>query len=58
MINLIHDIDLMRFVLGDIDEIKGFGAATTRAQGRVETGALALRFAWDYVVCHLLGCRA
>ena len=45
MINLIHDIDLMRFVLGDIDEITGFGAATTRAQGRVETGALAMRFA-------------
>ena len=34
----------MRFI-GDIDEITGFGAATTRAQGRVETGALALRFA-------------
>jgi predicted dehydrogenase len=44
MINLIHDVDLMRFVLGDIAEITGFGAADTRAQGRVETGALALRF--------------
>ncbi len=45
MINIIHDVDLMRFVLGDIDEITGFGSAATRAQGRVETGALALRFA-------------
>jgi len=45
MINLIHDVDLMRFVLGDIDEITGFGVATTRSQGRIETGVLALRFA-------------
>lgn len=45
MINLIHDIDLMRFILGDIVDITGFGAAQSRQSSRIESGAVALRFA-------------
>ncbi|MCL6283258.1 Gfo/Idh/MocA family oxidoreductase [Ruegeria sp. 2012CJ41-6] len=45
MINLVHDIDLLRFVLGEITDICGFGAQPQRAAGRVESGAVALRFA-------------
>ena len=45
MINLIHDIDLMRFILGDIIEVTGFGSAHCRQEGRLESGAVALRFA-------------
>ncbi|MEX0350110.1 MAG: Gfo/Idh/MocA family protein [Paracoccaceae bacterium] len=45
MINLVHDIDLLRFVLGEITGVCGFGADRQRAGGRVESGAVALRFA-------------
>ena len=45
MINLIHDIDLMRFILGDIIDITGFGSAHCRQEQRLESGAVALRFA-------------
>ena len=44
MINLIHDIDLMRFILGDIIEVTGFGSAHCRQESRIESGAVALRF--------------
>ena len=44
MINLIHDIDLMRFVLGDIVDITGFGSAHCRKASRLESGAVAMRF--------------
>ncbi|MGB0505063.1 MAG: Gfo/Idh/MocA family protein [Pikeienuella sp.] len=45
MINLIHDVDLLRFVLGEIADATGFSSQTQRAAGRVESGAVALRFA-------------
>ena len=44
MINLVHDIDLMRFVLGEITEMVALGAHHQRNAGRVESGAAALRF--------------
>ncbi|WP_372574200.1 Gfo/Idh/MocA family protein [Ruegeria jejuensis] len=44
MINLVHDIDLLRFVLGEITDICGFGADHQRDGARVESGAVALRF--------------
>ena len=45
MINTIHDIDLMRFVLGDITDMVGVASDNIRQSGRVETAAVALRFA-------------
>ncbi len=45
MINLIHDIDLLRFVLGEIVDVTGFASQAARLAGRVESGAVALRFA-------------
>ena len=45
MINTIHDIDLLRFVLGDITDMTGFASADIRGDNRVETAAVALAFA-------------
>ncbi len=45
MINLVHDIDLLRFVLGDITVVAGIGAQPVRQAGRIESGAVALSFA-------------
>ena len=44
MINLVHDIDLLRFLLGEVREVTGFGARPVRGAGRVESGVLALSF--------------
>ncbi len=44
MINLVHDIDLLRFVLGEITDICGFSSDKERQGGRPESGAIALRF--------------
>ncbi len=45
MINLVHDVDLLRFVLGDVTAVAGLGAQPVRQAGRVESGAVALSFA-------------
>jgi predicted dehydrogenase len=45
MINLIHDIDLIRFVLGEIEEVTALAGAARRGGGRVESGAVAMRLA-------------
>ena len=45
MINLIHDIDLIRFVLGEIDDIQAIAGKSLRDGGRVESGAILMRMA-------------
>lgn len=45
MINLVHDIDLLRFVLGEISATAALRGADLRGAGRIETGAIALAFA-------------
>lgn len=44
-LNMVHDIDLLRFVLGEVAEVSAIGAAPVRGAGRVESGVIALRFA-------------
>lgn len=44
MINLVHDIDILRFVMGEISDIACLPGATLRESGRIESGAIALRF--------------
>ena len=44
MINIVHDLDLLRFVFGDIAKITGFGSSLIRNQNRVESGAAAILF--------------
>ena len=44
MINLVHDIDLLRFVLGEVTEMTALAAAPIRQAGRVESGGAVLRF--------------
>ena len=45
MINTIHDIDAMRFVLGDIVDMAGVASNGVRRSERVETGAAIISFA-------------
>lgn len=44
MINLVHDIDLMRFCVGEIAQAIALGGAPLRGTDRIESGAIALRF--------------
>ncbi|MEM8656828.1 MAG: Gfo/Idh/MocA family oxidoreductase [Pseudomonadota bacterium] len=45
LINLVHDLDLLRFVFGEIDDLAGYLGSTARDGDREDTGALSLRFA-------------
>ena len=45
MINLVHDIDILRFVLGEIVEVTAVGGQPVRGETRVESGVATLRFA-------------
>lgn len=45
MINLVHDIDILRFVLGEITGVTAVGGQPVRGEGRVESGVAVLSFA-------------
>lgn len=44
MINLIHDIDLLRFCIGEITQVAALRGGSVRGTSRVESGAIALAF--------------
>ncbi|MGC1494230.1 MAG: Gfo/Idh/MocA family oxidoreductase [Sulfitobacter sp.] len=44
MINLVHDIDLLRFVIGEINQTVALRGAPLRGTDRIECGAIALGF--------------
>ncbi|MEX0276970.1 MAG: Gfo/Idh/MocA family protein [Ruegeria sp.] len=44
MINLVHDIDVLRFVIGEISEIAALRGASMRGSNRIESGAVAIAF--------------
>lgn len=44
MINMVHDIDLMRYLLGEVVEVSALGGDPVRGAGRIESGVIALRF--------------
>lgn len=44
MINLVHDIDLMRFCIGEITQTAALSGASLRGTNRIESGAIALAF--------------
>ena len=44
MINLVHDIDLLRFVIGEIAQTAALRGASLRGTNRIESGAIALAF--------------
>ncbi len=44
MINLVHDIDILWFVIGEISEITALRGQSRRGGARVESGAIALAF--------------
>lgn len=44
MINLVHDIDLMRFCIGEITQTAALCGAPLRGTDRIESGAVALAF--------------
>ncbi|WP_299916402.1 Gfo/Idh/MocA family oxidoreductase [uncultured Roseobacter sp.] len=45
MINLVHDIDLLRFVIGEIATTTALRGSGLRGTARIESGAIALAFA-------------
>lgn len=45
MINLVHELDLLRFLFGDVTHVSGFGSGALRGQGRIESGGITLGFA-------------
>ncbi|MEO9649450.1 MAG: Gfo/Idh/MocA family oxidoreductase [Roseobacter sp.] len=44
MINLVHDIDVLRFILGEITSVSAIRGAGQRGNDRIESGAVALAF--------------
>ena len=44
MINLVHDIDILRFVIGEIAQATALRGKNLRGQTRIESGAIALAF--------------
>lgn len=44
MINLVHDIDILRFVVGEIAAVTALRGTGLRGQNRIESGAVALAF--------------
>ncbi|MEP3045671.1 MAG: Gfo/Idh/MocA family oxidoreductase [Roseibium sp.] len=44
MINAVHDLDLLRFLFGEIEDIKGFGNRGRRSTARTETAACVIQF--------------
>ncbi|MEZ5667237.1 MAG: Gfo/Idh/MocA family oxidoreductase [Alphaproteobacteria bacterium] len=44
LINLIHDIDMLRHLCGDIVDVRALGASAARGHAVVDTAAVALRF--------------
>ncbi len=43
-INLVHDLDLLRFMVGDVRDVTGLLSNATRGKDVEDTGAVALRF--------------
>lgn len=43
-INLVHDLDLLRFIVGDVSEVTGFVSDKTRGRGVEDSGAVSLKF--------------
>ena len=44
MINLVHDIDILRFVIGEVVGAAALRGGATRGSDRIESGAVALSF--------------
>ena len=47
--NMVHEIDLLRFLLGEIADVRALGAEPVRKAGRVESGALVFQFESDAI---------
>ncbi len=43
-INLVHDLDLLRFIIGDVSGVSGFVSGKTRGRGIEDSGAVSLKF--------------
>ncbi len=48
--NLIHDVDTLRWVFGDVEEVCGIGSNAVRGAARTESGGAVLRFSSGVIV--------
>lgn len=48
--NLIHDVDMLCWLFGDVDEVVGLGGNPIRGKARTEHGGAVLRFASGVIV--------
>ncbi|WP_281859019.1 Gfo/Idh/MocA family protein [Litoreibacter halocynthiae] len=44
LINLVHEVDLLRYLFGEVTSVQGIGSNTQRGAARVESGAALLGF--------------
>lgn len=44
LINLVHEVDLLRFLLGEIIHVSGFGSRRVRGKEKLESGGVTLGF--------------
>ncbi|MDU9005639.1 Gfo/Idh/MocA family protein [Sedimentitalea todarodis] len=44
LINLVHEVDLLRYLLGEIIHVSGFGSRHVRGRERLESGGVTLGF--------------
>lgn len=44
MLNLVHEVDLLRYLFGDVTAVRGVGSNAVRGAARVESGAAVLQF--------------
>lgn len=49
LINLVHEVDLLRFLFGEISHVSGFGSRRIRGAARLESGGVTLGFDTGFV---------
>lgn len=43
-LNMVHEVDLLRFLLGEVVQVSALGASPIRKAGRIESGVISLLF--------------
>ena len=44
MLNMVHEVDLLRFLLGEVTDVSALGGQPVRRAGRIENGVISMKF--------------